>query len=165
MSVSELTSAPAEIEVGNKKLKLWPMRWENWGAVERLVKDEIVMRGKRAMSDAALTASQRNSIISAAFDKSEEFSAVDDVLRGTFSRIASNLESMLRVICQSADNGEPNEKLRLTIKDIDDLFGGNVKQISAAYVRVIEISFPDYFHKSAKDAPSANPQKPASETA
>jgi hypothetical protein len=159
MSVSESTAAPTEFESKGKKFNLYPLRFENWGEVERWIKDEMVMRGKRAIADAILTASQRDSIMAVAFRESREVSIIDYVLEGGKTPLTT-LEGMLRVIHQSVNRGQENKKLWLTISDIEDWLGGSVKTTMSVYKIVRDISYPEYFQEPTKDALPVNPPPP-----
>jgi hypothetical protein len=52
---------------------------------------------------------------------------------------------MIRVICESVGNGELNEKLKLSLDDVDRLFGGDMNLMVEAWARIRDLSFPKLF--------------------
>jgi len=137
VEVSDATASPIDFEIGDKTIKLHPLRLKHWGLIERWMRQEMLSSASRVIVEQRdiLTEPEKRIIIDEAYKSGKQISILQSFASEAMMQSLSGLRQIISYsVCQNN---------KLTINDVDDLFGVNFDLMTNAFEKIMDISLPD----------------------
>ncbi len=144
-SIGNLTAAPATITLDGAEENLYPLRFIEWGILERWMRKQIMLTAKDAIEGLP------DATVMLMLESAHKVASGVNVLasiRGGEGAMASlrSFEGMLRVLHLSLRiDGSKTSKLKFTYEELDEKIKGGLTFLSECFATILDISFPEIF--------------------
>ncbi len=147
--LAQAAGLPIIKTIAGKEVKVYPLRFCEWGLVERWMRKEVVEAAKSVISDPDLSQSDAQIIMREAMRIAQEVSLMSSTSR---DGILQSLGCMAYIVQLSLQRDEKP----MTVDQIQDLIGNNAKMLTELVETVFDLSFPTGKGGGGQKAP-ANP--------
>ena len=144
--IAKLTAAPSTINLDGVEEQLFPLRFMEWGVLERWMRKQILLTAKESIE--GMPDHTAMLILQSAHQVAAGVNVLASIRGGEGGGLASlrSFEGMLRILHLSLrTDGSKTGRPKFTYEELDEKIKGGLTFLSECFATILDISFPEIF--------------------
>lgn len=152
-----LTAAPVTMEINGKEEKLYPLRFSEWGELERWMRQQIILTARDSIE--GLSEKDALIIMKSAHQAASQVSVLQSIRSQEDGALAylKSFEGMLRALHLSLrTDGSEQAKPKYEFQVLQKSYRDGLTKLTNIFITLLDISFPEIFGKALEEVKSKN---------